>query len=133
LGRVLEAHGALERDDGHGGVRLAGAARAMLKGEVPVAVRKDDWAPERRRRRSERVVAEMGEADAGLFEALRNWRRGKAEEMDVPAFVVLHDSALKAIAAARPSSRAMLAGVPGIGDAKLSRFGDELLAVVSAA
>ncbi len=133
LGRVLEAAGALERDDGHGGVRLAGPARAMLKGEVPVAVRQSDWAPDRRRRRSERAVIEMGEADAGLFEALRDWRRAKAEQMDVPAFVVLHDSALKAIASARPTSLSGLGAVPGIGDAKLTRFGDELLSVVAAA
>ena len=131
LGRVLEAAGALERDESHGGLRLAGPAREMLKGEVPVAVRRDDWAPERRRRRTQRVATEMGEADAGLFEALRAWRRARAEEMDVPAFVVLHDSALKAIAAARPASRAALGGIPGIGDAKLTRFGDELLAVVA--
>jgi ATP-dependent DNA helicase RecQ len=132
LGRVLEAAGALQRDDGHGGVRLAGPARALLKGEVPVAVRRDDWTPERRRRGG-RAVAEVGAADAGLFEALRAWRRAKAEELDVPAFVVLHDSALKAIAAHRPESLAALARVPGIGDAKLGRFGQELLDVVRAA
>ena len=74
---------------------------------------------------------ELGAADAGLFEKLRAWRRGRAEAEDVPAFVVLHDSALKAIAAIRPSSRSALAAVPGIGDARLTRFGDELLALVA--
>ena len=132
LGRLLEAHDALARDE-HGGVRLGPAARDILKGGVPVAVRKDDWAPERRVRakRTERAVAELGAADAGLFEKLRAWRRTRAEAEDVPAFVVLHDSALKAIAAMRPETRAALAAVPGIGDAKLSRFGDELLALVA--
>jgi ATP-dependent DNA helicase RecQ len=128
LGRLLEAGHALARDD-HGGLRLGPEARAILKGGVPVAVRKADWAPDRRRRAS-RATTTLDTADEGLFERLRAWRRARAEQEDVPAFVVLHDSALKAIAASRPASRADLAGVPGIGAAKLERFGDDLLALV---
>jgi ATP-dependent DNA helicase RecQ len=128
LGRLLEAGHALARD-AHGGLRLGPEARAILKGGVPVAVRKADWAPDRRRRAS-RATATLDTADEGLFERLRAWRRARAEQEDVPAFVVLHDSALKAIAASRPASRADLAGVPGIGAAKLERFGDDLLALV---
>ena len=132
LGRLLEAHDALARDE-HGGVRLGPEARAILKGEEAVSVRASDWSPERRTRtkRAERAAVELGAADAGLFEKLRAWRRGRAEAEDVPAFVVLHDSALKAIAATRPASRSALAAVPGIGDARLTRFGDELLALVA--
>jgi ATP-dependent DNA helicase RecQ len=130
LGRVLEAGGALERDRAHGGLRLGPAARAILKGEVPVRVREDDWAPQPRRR-ARGAAADMAVADEGLFERLRAWRRRRAEQEDVPAFVVLHDSALKAIAALRPSDRTALAGVPGIGAAKLERFGDDLIALVA--
>jgi ATP-dependent DNA helicase RecQ len=129
LGRFLEAGHALERDSAHGGLRLGPAARAILKGEVPVAVRQADWAPQPRRRARTRAIA-MDMADEGLFERLRTWRRKRAEQEDVPAFVVLHDSALKAIAALRPTSRDALAGVPGIGAAKLERFGDDLIALV---
>ena len=131
LGRLLEASGALARDPEHGGVHLSGPAREMLRGEVPVAVRAEDWAVERRPRRTRRDAAPMAEADGQLFEELRLWRRAKAEELDVPAFTVLHDSSLRAIAAARPQSRDALAALPGIGDVKLDRFGDELLAIVA--
>jgi ATP-dependent DNA helicase RecQ len=72
-------------------------------------------------------------ADSALFEALRAWRRERAAREDVPAFVVLHDSTLLALAAARPRDRAALAEVPGIGAAKLERFGAELLAVMEEA
>jgi ATP-dependent DNA helicase RecQ len=129
LGRLLEAHHALERE-AHGGLKLGPAARAILKGEVPVEVREADWAPQPRRR-ARRDAIDMGVADEGLFERLRAWRRRRAEQEDVPAFVVLHDSALKAIAAMRPTSRTALAGVPGIGAAKLERFGDDLIALVA--
>jgi ATP-dependent DNA helicase RecQ len=131
LGRLLEAGDALSRD-AHGGLRLGPAARGVLKGGVPVEVRKADWSP-KRRRRGDRGPAALDTADEGLFETLRAWRRARAEKEDVPAFVVLHDSALKAIAAARPQSRDELAGVPGIGAAKLERFGDDLLALVAEA
>ncbi len=135
LGRVLEGHDALVRDSAHGGLRLGPAARPILKGEAPVAVRADDWTPasqkgERRKRRA--ATAEpLPAADAGLFEALRAWRRNQAEADDVPAFVILHDSSLKAIAEARPGSTAELSRVPGIGAAKLDRFGAALLEVVA--
>lgn len=129
LGRLLEAGGALARE-AHGGLKLGAAARAILKGEVPVSVREADWAPQPRRR-ARRAAPEMGVADEGLFERLRAWRRKRAEQEDVPAFVVLHDSALKAIAALKPTSRSALAGVPGIGAAKLERFGDDLIALVA--
>lgn len=130
LGRQLEATGALTRDDSHGGLRLAGPARAMLKGEIPVLVREDEWSPARRTRKGRAAPREVKPADASLFEALRQWRRDMALAMDTPAFVVLHDSALQAIAAVRPKSHAELARVPGIGDAKLAHFGDALLEVV---
>jgi ATP-dependent DNA helicase RecQ len=44
--------------------------------------------------------------------------------------VIFHDATLRAIAALRPTDRAALATVSGVGGAKLDRYGDELLAVV---
>jgi superfamily II DNA helicase RecQ len=49
----------------------------------------------------------------------------------VPAYVVFHDSTLAAIAELRPASRADLADVPGIGPAKLERYGDDVLAALA--
>jgi len=64
--------------------------------------------------------------------ALRAWRLERAKADGVPAYVVFHDSTLVAIAELRPSSRADLAGVPGIGPAKLERYGDDVLAALAA-
>ena len=69
-------------------------------------------------------------ADAGLQAALRAWRSEIARERNVPAYVVLHDSTIDGIAAARPSSLNELRNIPGIGDKKLEHYGDELLALV---
>jgi len=50
----------------------------------------------------------------------------------VPAYVVFHDATLKEIASVRPSSRASLRAIAGIGERKLEAYGDEIIRVVEA-
>jgi len=66
-----------------------------------------------------------------LFEALRTWRREQARAADVPAFVIFNDATLTAIAERRPRNRAQLLRVPGVGEVKAQRFGDEVLRIVA--
>jgi ATP-dependent DNA helicase RecQ len=47
----------------------------------------------------------------------------------VPAYVVLHDATLEAIAAARPRTLDDLSGISGIGVKRLERYGAALLAI----
>jgi ATP-dependent DNA helicase RecQ len=77
--------------------------------------------------------AEGKPADAGLQASLRAWRSEIARTRGVPAYVVLHDSTIDGIAAARPASLDQLRNIPGIGDKKLEHYGDGLLALVRAA
>lgn len=63
-------------------------------------------------------------------EALRAWRLDRARRDKVPAFIVLHDRHLEAVAVARPTSLRELRGVPGIGPTKLELYGDEILTVL---
>lgn len=74
-----------------------------------------------------------GTAAAPLVAELRAWRSRRAREDGVPAYVVLHDKTLHELAARRPGSPAELAGVKGLGPAKVERYGDELLAVLATA
>jgi DNA helicase-2/ATP-dependent DNA helicase PcrA len=61
-------------------------------------------------------------------QALREWRLARARADEVPAYVVFNDRTLAELAARTPRTIAELAAVPGIGPAKLERFGPELLA-----
>jgi DNA helicase II / ATP-dependent DNA helicase PcrA len=70
-------------------------------------------------------------ADGPVAEALRAWRRKRAEADGVPAYVVFNDRTLAALAERRPRSRGELLAVDGIGPAKLDRYGDELLALLA--
>jgi DNA helicase II / ATP-dependent DNA helicase PcrA len=60
--------------------------------------------------------------------ALKEWRLSRARADEVPAYVVFNDRTLAELAARTPRTLAELAAVPGIGPAKLERYGAELLA-----
>jgi DNA helicase-2/ATP-dependent DNA helicase PcrA len=75
-------------------------------------------------------AAPVDPGTARLEAALREWRRARSRADGVPAFVVIHDRHLVAIAERRPMDRAALAACPGIGPAKLAAYGDELVSLV---
>ena len=65
------------------------------------------------------------------FGALREWRLARAKADEVPAYVVFHNATLVEIAERQPSTLAELADVPGVGPAKLERYGDDILAALA--
>ncbi len=70
------------------------------------------------------------DVSAETLDRLRRWRLETARAAGVPAYVVFHDSTLTAIAVARPASLSALLRVPGVGDSKLRRYGEEVLDVL---
>jgi len=64
---------------------------------------------------------------AQLREYLREWRRKTARDLGVAAFLVLHDTALDALCAAKPTTLQALRAVSGFGDKKVGRYGQEIL------
>jgi DNA helicase-2/ATP-dependent DNA helicase PcrA len=68
--------------------------------------------------------------DEALFERLRVWRKARADEDEVPAFVVFTDATLQLIAEQRPTSAADLLRISGVGPAKLERYGDDVLSAL---
>jgi DNA helicase-2/ATP-dependent DNA helicase PcrA len=67
-------------------------------------------------------------AQTPAVQALREWRLARARADEVPAYVVFNDRTLAELASRTPRTLAELAAVPGIGPAKLERYGAELLA-----
>jgi ATP-dependent DNA helicase RecQ len=65
--------------------------------------------------------------DAQLREYFREWRRKTARELGMAAFLVLHDTAIDALCAAKPSTLQALRAVSGFGDKKVERYGQEIL------
>lgn len=77
-----------------------------------------------------RCEAHAEDVDRVLVAELRSWRTRLAQERDVPAYVVMSDATLKAVALQAPSSAAALLKVPGIGPAKVEQFGEDILGIV---
>jgi superfamily II DNA helicase RecQ len=71
-------------------------------------------------------------ADEALASRIKEWRAALAKQLRVPAYVVLHDRSVNAIALARPKNPRQLLDIGGMGPAKVERFGEEILELLSA-
>ncbi len=142
--RQLVVMGLLElHPDGHGGLRTTARAEDVLRGRRRVELRETPPEPDgpsrRKRRKGGAVLADIapragagGAGDEALFEALKAWRLATATAIGKPAYVVFANTTLAEIARLRPATAAALRGVSGVGEAKLERYGDEVLAIVRA-
>jgi ATP-dependent DNA helicase RecQ len=125
VARALIARDAL-RADAYGGLSFGPGAKPLLKGEQTLVIALPPPAKRRARRGRD------GEPADPLFEALREARRALAAEAGVPAYVIFHDSTLREIAAARPATLDELGQVSGVGETKLARYGEAMLAALVA-
>ena len=125
VARALQARGALVANE-HGGLMLAGDARAILTGEamLPVVL------PPARERRSRRDKGGANPVGDPLFEALRTLRRELASEAGLPPYVIFHDATLREMTQVRPASLAELGEIGGVGTRKLEAYGDAFLNVI---
>jgi len=65
-----------------------------------------------------------------LFETLRALRKRLADAQGMPPYVIFHDATLREIAERRPVTLGEFAGIRGVGEAKLARYGEEFVALV---
>ena len=68
--------------------------------------------------------------DKTLFEILRSWRKTLAEEMKVPAYIVLSNKVLESICRVKPKNFNDLESIKGIGSNKLDRYGTDIIRIV---
>jgi ATP-dependent DNA helicase RecQ len=132
--RQLVAGGLLEVDlDGYGGMRLAGDAAKVLRGERTLELRHDPT-PRRGPRRgkgAKAAPASLGRGvDPELFEALRDKRRELAKASGLAPFMVFPDRTLLELAARKPADSAALETIHGIGQTKRERWGEDFLVVI---
>ncbi|MBA4759157.1 DNA helicase RecQ [Sphingosinicella sp.] len=127
VSRALLVHEAVTPTE-HGGLALGPGARAILRGEESVTL----VLPPRRERTGRRKQQADNPVGDPLFEALRACRRALAEEAGVPPYVIFHDSTLREMAAARPTSRAGLSEISGVGARKLDAYGDRFIETIRA-
>lgn len=128
--RQLLAQGFLAVESDHGTLGLTERSRQVLFEGAEVLLRRD---PERRKAartrqgRGSKATVDLPDEAVPVFESLRRWRAEAAKEQGVPAYVIFHDATLRQIAVDRPSDLAALGAVNGVGEAKLARYGEQIL------
>lgn len=135
--RQLVASGALAPNaDGYGGLHLTGKSRSVMRGEEKTLFRK---LPKREPKRgggaktsakAKRPPKAVGEADAALFENLRELRLKLAAKQNVPPYVIFHDTTLVQMAEQKPDDLEKMSGISGVGKVKLQKYGEEFLKVL---
>ncbi|MEU4777116.1 DNA helicase RecQ [Micromonospora sp. NPDC023633] len=133
--RQLLAEGLLAVEGDYGTLALTEASAEVLGRRRTVMMRRE---PEKvtstrsaKPRGAATVVAELSPTAAGVFERLRAWRGATAKEQGVPAYVIFHDATLRQIATDAPTSLAELSAVSGVGENKLAKYGEQILAVLT--
>ncbi|MBX3447249.1 MAG: DNA helicase RecQ [Parvibaculaceae bacterium] len=129
--RQLAARGIIAVDHaGYSALTLEEEARPVLRGEQTVELRRDPMRSSRRRGAATEADVWASPEDEALFQALRAERLRLAKEQGVPPYVIFHDTTLREMTRRRPASEAALADIPGIGGAKIARYGRAFLSVI---
>jgi ATP-dependent DNA helicase RecQ len=135
--RQLVAGGFLEADiAAFGGLKLTEAARPVLKNETEVWLRRDaeiigKVKASKAQKSSNAKAAYDGLSDDPLWLALKAKRLELAREQGVPPYVIFHDTTLLEMLKNTPQSLLELSKITGVGRAKLDRYGDDFLQVLT--
>ncbi|MGD8843998.1 MAG: DNA helicase RecQ [Desulfobacteraceae bacterium] len=114
------------------GFRLTDKSWPVLKGERTLYLRKDpepikavkQTSPKKKKRTA---ASELSEADLPLWEKLRALRLSISKELDIPPFVVFHDSTLAEMVEEKPTTREALLQITGVGEQKADKYGEQFL------
>ena len=121
-------------EDGH--IHITELGRSVLCGERTVqlaVITREDFSVKARRQRMQQEQAkilERSEGDNELFEKLRQIRKRIADDNNWPAYVVMSDRSLRALASKRPTTLQDFGKIFGIGEHKRDAFGEQFLAVI---
>ncbi|MFE3782421.1 RQC domain-containing protein, partial [Amycolatopsis sp. NPDC059090] len=133
--RQLLARNLLAVEGDYGSLVLTEGSAAVLNGSQEVQLRREPERPARAPRTSRRTAAaapvDMPAEATPIFERLRAWRGATAKEQGVPAYVIFHDATLRQIATLMPTTLDALGTVSGVGESKLAKYGEGVLATLA--
>jgi ATP-dependent DNA helicase RecQ len=139
----------LKTNDEYAIIKLGPRANEILRGGARVQMKSSKTFAEKTLPREERKGAKKPAAagladradkiakrfsdtpiDENLYEALRKLRSDIANEQNLPAYVIFHDSTLSKMCAALPKTGEELLNVPGVGKVKLEKYGERFLEAI---
>jgi ATP-dependent DNA helicase RecQ len=134
--RQLIALGLVAVDyENYSSLKLTESSRAVLRGETKIQLRQYKKAEKavKHKRQSAKDFAEtdLSTLEQTIFDKLRWWRVETARKHNIAAFIIFHDSTLREIAKAQPTSLDDLRGVTGVGAKKLESYGADIVALIA--
>jgi ATP-dependent DNA helicase RecQ len=119
--------------EGHGGLKLNENSAAILKNNAQIKFRRiEEQSVSKAREPKASSSAIVNENERRLWEDLRHKRLSLAREQNVPPYVIFHDSTLLEMLKTKPTTLAEMSRIPGVGAAKLERYGQIFLDVIDA-
>jgi ATP-dependent DNA helicase RecQ len=135
IARQAVAAGLVSVDPEKGSVGLTEKGRSVLKGAGSVRLIRERPAERTREKASGQAAptkAGFPPERLALWEDLRSFRQEVARAQGVPPYVVFQDSTLAGIVQSMPSSPDELRKVSGMGEARMKRYGENILSLVAA-
>ncbi|MDX8384515.1 MAG: RQC domain-containing protein, partial [Ghiorsea sp.] len=132
--RQLIHRGAIFQDIANYSVlKLTASSLPLLKGEVEIALAKPPLRVKKKGKQAGKAKSKYRDIphDEELFEKLRVLRKGMADKLDVPPYIIFGDATLINMAQSKPTTDEAFLEVSGVGQVKLDRFGDKFLKVIA--
>src|SRR5262245_1713380 len=129
IGQLVSVGLLNQTSDGYPVLKLNDDSWQVLRGRREVRLTRSGAATASRSSRAEEVSWEG--VDERVFEALRAWRREVAARKGLPPYTIFHDGTLRDIGRVRPTTSARLHQISGVGEARLSEYGEQVLQIVA--
>jgi ATP-dependent DNA helicase RecQ len=128
IARALLHQGLMtQSQDGYAVLSLNEASWQVLRGERTVQVG-ESVKPARGGKAAK--PAASGDGDGALFQALRALRKRLADEAGMPPYIIFNDASLRDMAQRQPTTLEEFSTIAGVGQAKLSRYGDQFVELI---
>jgi ATP-dependent DNA helicase RecQ len=128
IARALLHQGLMtQSQDGYAVLSLNEASWQVLRGERTVQVG-ESVKPARGGKAAK--PAASGDGDEALFQALRALRKRLADEAGMPPYIIFNDASLRDMAQRQPTTLEEFSTIAGVGQAKLSRYGDQFVELI---
>ena len=126
--RQAQIAGYLDKDvENYGILKLTKQGHAFLKKPVSFKIVED------RDFEEEETVVQTGSTfavDPELYAMLKNLRKKLSKQLELPPYVIFQDPSLEAMATTYPITIEELKNIPGVGEGKAKRYGEEFCALI---
>lgn len=110
-------------------LQLTHLSQKVLFGDEQISLAKFVW-QEKKKEKKKAQTQKITDFDIYLFRELKKVRSFIAKERGVPPYIVFGDASLREMAHYKPKTKLEFSNIKGVGEFKLSEFGDAFMEVI---